>query len=80
VLFPLSPALALLGAYELESGTRTLSDHEVAAVNGATAANSEWQVYARDANFTFISDHREAPRKGSKLLDDRLFRRSTEAD
>lgn len=76
VLFPLSPKLALAGAFEFEEGQElTLSAYSVASVNSAIVANAEWQVYARDAHFSFLGGLDGTPRKASRLLDDSLFKR-----
>ncbi|EIM25233.1 DUF4238 domain-containing protein [Microvirga lotononidis] len=76
VLFPLSPKLAIAGAFEFQEGRElVLSAESIASVNSAIISNAEWQVYARDTHFTFLSDYGEIPRKASRLLDDRIFKR-----
>lgn len=80
IVFPLSPKIALLGAFDALDGTLAISDEHVAAINSAVAAHAEWQVYARDAHFHFVSEHEDGIRKASKLLDDPLFKRPVEED
>jgi hypothetical protein len=77
ILFPLSPKMALAGAFEFQDGEDlTLSPVNVASVNSAIIANAKWQVYARDAHFMFLAQEGGALRKASRLVDDRLFKRA----
>jgi hypothetical protein len=76
VLFPLAPTLAIAGAFDFQEGREiVLTPQSVASVNSAIISNCEWQVYARDAHFTFLSGHDDTLRKASKLLDDLIFKR-----
>jgi len=80
VLFPLSPRFALLGGFDGIETVLNVSDEHVAGINSAVVAHAQWQVYARDAHFHFVSDHGDGVRKASRLLDDPLFERPREND
>jgi hypothetical protein len=77
VLFPLSTHLALVGAFELDEGVHEVSDEFVAQCNRTIISFAEWQVYARDNHFRFISSTDEI-RKANRLLDDPNFKRPRE--
>jgi hypothetical protein len=74
ILFPVSPQLAVLGAYELENGECEISEEQVASCNGTTILNSRRQVYARTMSFTYQIDQNKPPRKASELLEDDRFK------
>jgi hypothetical protein len=77
VLFPLSPKLALAGAFEFQEGAEFhLTEERVASVNSAIIANAEWRVFVHDRNFVFLGDGGDHVRKASKLLDDDIFSRA----
>jgi Protein of unknown function (DUF4238) len=80
VFFPVSTRLAVVGAFELQEATIDVHPNAVASLNGAQVAYAERQVYARDRNFTYALDTEELPRKASKLINDRRFRRSISKD
>ena len=74
IIFPLSPRLAVVGAFELQDGgEHDASADLVAAMNGTIIAFAERQVYARDRSFTYCFEEGEAARKASRLIDDRRF-------
>jgi hypothetical protein len=73
--FPVSTRLAAVGTFELQEGTIEVPSYAVASLNGAQIAYAHRQVYARDHNFIYALDAGERPRKASKLIDDRRFRR-----
>ncbi|HEX9470744.1 MAG TPA: DUF4238 domain-containing protein [Bradyrhizobium sp.] len=75
LLFPISPRLALVGAFELSDGVRDIGPDHVAGFNGGLIALAERQVYARDHNFTYAMQPGEAPRKASHLMSDDKFLR-----
>jgi hypothetical protein len=75
VLFPISPRLAIVGAFEIENTTVEIGDDMVALFNGAAVASAQRQVYARDHNFRYSFRHGEEPRKASRLLRDNRFLR-----
>jgi hypothetical protein len=74
IIFPLSSRLALVGAFEIQGDQKyTASAALVAEMNGTIIAFAERQVYARDRNFTYCFEAGEAPRKASRLINDRRF-------
>jgi hypothetical protein len=75
VVFPISPRLAVLGAYEIEEGDADATPLLVAEMNGTIALFAERHVYARDMNFAYSLDEKEGPRKAKALVDDRRFTR-----
>jgi Protein of unknown function (DUF4238) len=81
VLFPICTRLAVVGAFELKNGPAVeVNESAVASFNGAQIAYAERQVYARDRNFTYVLQSDEAPRKASRLIHDRGFRKPTQAN
>lgn len=80
VIFPISPGLAMIGAFELKDDEREVADEVVAAVNGAIATYAERQVYARDSNFHYQTQSSAPPRKANKLLGDQIFKRPRRSD
>jgi hypothetical protein len=75
VLVPLSPNVALVGAFELENDEVELTHEGVVGCNGAIIAHAEWQVYARNTTFLYSTHFGVPARKYSKLLNDPVFRR-----
>jgi Protein of unknown function (DUF4238) len=75
VFFPVSPGLAMIGAFELKDDERTIAEDGVAAINGAIATYAERQVYTRDGNFVYSTQPNMPPRKANKLLGDNIFKR-----
>lgn len=78
VIFPLSTKLAVVGAFELEDGTRVVSDQMVEDINGTTIHFATRQVYARDLHFRYRLSDDNGTRKASRLIDDHGFRRRKE--
>lgn len=73
-IVPISPRIALIGAFEIEEEERQIDDERiVAALNGATIASAHRQVYARDYQFRYVMKLGEEPRKASKLIKDRQY-------
>jgi hypothetical protein len=75
IVFPLSPRLAVVGAFELQDGEHEASADLVAEMNGTIIAFAERQVYARDQNFTYSFEAGEAAHKASRLINDQRFLR-----
>src|SRR5258708_13035404 len=73
LLFPISPRLALVGAFELSDGVRDIGPDHVAGFNGGLISLAERQVYARDHKFTYAMQPGEAPRKASPLISHHKF-------
>jgi hypothetical protein len=73
ILFPLSPELAVLGAFELEDGVRDFTEDRVAAANGTIALNAHRQVYSKGFEFRYRFGQNES-RLGTSLVEDDLFK------
>lgn len=80
VAFPISTRLAVVGRFEGSEAEMDVGEYVVAAINGGQVAYSERQVYARDANFHYLMTEEEPPRKASKLIDDKRFRKGLLAE
>jgi hypothetical protein len=81
VLFPISPKLAVVGAFEIDDGEIEIDEDMVAGFNGTVAAFAERQVYARDYHFRYTFQEDEPSRKAAKLITDPKFlHRTDEAD
>jgi Protein of unknown function (DUF4238) len=76
VIFPISSRLAVAGAFEIEEDETEIDDWNVAAINGTITAFADRQTYSRDMHFEYVFGAGEAPRKASKLIDDRRFLQS----
>lgn len=77
VLFPISPALATIGAFEMRDEEREVGEAQVAQINGSIFLHSMRQVYAQNPIFPYILKHNPGIRRGYQLLDDPgLFGRS----
>lgn len=76
ILFPISPRLAVIGAYELENAEADFTEEEVASSNGTIALFAQRQVYAPTMNFRYQIDQSQPPRGASLLIDDERFKPS----
>lgn len=76
VAIPLSPRLALVGAFEIEEEVREVDEDAVAYFNGLMVSTCFRQVYARDHNFRYRVHPEGQSRKASKLIDDPQFIRA----
>ncbi len=80
IVFPVSPRLAVIGAFEIKDDEGDVSDEAVASINGAAIATAQRQVYSRDHNFMYLMQYNEQARKASKLINDPAFiRQSTDS-
>ena len=78
VLFPICTRLTLIGAFEIKEGAiNDLPESAHCLFNGAQIAYAERQVYARNRNFKYSMQVSEEPRKASRLIDDKRFRKGT---
>jgi hypothetical protein len=73
ILFPISPELAVVGAFELENGVHESDKIQVASCNGTTILNSNRQVYAIREDFDYQIDQTMEPRSSAGLLKDESF-------
>jgi Protein of unknown function (DUF4238) len=76
IVFPVSPRIAAIGAFELDDGVHRADEAMVASINGTIIAFAERQVYARDLNFHYTLQDAEPARKASKLITDANFLRA----
>ncbi len=76
ILFPISPTLAVVGAFELENGEADFNDEQVASTNGTIILNAQRQVYAAREDFQYQIDQKLQPRPASDLIADEKFGRS----
>jgi hypothetical protein len=74
MFFPISPGLAVVGAYELENGEHEFNDEQVASSNGTTILNAERQVYPKGYDFKYQIDQKKDPRPGTSLIEDDQFK------
>lgn len=79
VLFPISPDLAMVGAFGLKHGEAEVDENVIARFNGTVAMYAERQVYSRDHNFHYLLDESGHPRKASRLASDLIWRRQGES-
>jgi hypothetical protein len=75
IFFPLTPKLAVVGAFELENGEAEFTDSEVSSANGTSILNAQRQVYAKTGDFRYQIDQQQPPRAASLLVTDELFLR-----
>ena len=55
IIFPLSPRVALVGAFELDERELDVPGRHVAVLNAGVVSHAEWQVFARDVSFVFYT-------------------------
>lgn len=73
ILFPLSPVMALIGGFELQTTVFEIDRGDVAKFNGRIILEAHRQVYARDEQFEYHLQPDERPRLGSTLRGDKRF-------
>jgi hypothetical protein len=76
ILFPISPRLAVVGAFELDDGEADVNDAEVASANGTIILNAQRQVYSGREDFQYQIDQKQQPKPGSDLIADEQFKGS----
>jgi hypothetical protein len=74
ILFPISPSLAVVGAFELENAEADLTEEEVASSNGTIVVFAQRQVYAPSMNFKYQIDQSQPPKEAAVLVDDDRFK------
>jgi hypothetical protein len=55
LIMPIAHKLALLGTFESEGGAIVANSNQVAAINAATLAMTDRQVYSREQNFSYLN-------------------------
>jgi hypothetical protein len=76
ILFPISPKLAVVGAFELDNGEANINDEDVASANGTIILNAHRQIYAGREDFQYQIDQTQHPRPASDLIADERFKGS----
>jgi hypothetical protein len=74
IFFPISPTLAVVGAFESEDGEQEFTEDQVAQANGTIALNAQRQVYAKGHNFRYQINQKKDPRAGTELAADEQFK------
>jgi len=78
IYFPISPTLAVVGAFNLGNTVEDVDEGRVALCNSAMTASAARQVYARDHKFTYAQTLTDKPRTGGQLVSDKRFPKKTE--
>lgn len=73
IYFPVSPRLAVVGAFDVANTIEDVDESRVAVANSAMTAGADRQVYARDLKFSYAQTHDEIPRWGNQLISDKRF-------
>ncbi len=75
IYFPISPRLAVVGAFNVANSIEDIDEARVAVANSAMTAGADRQVYARDHGFFYAQTIEEKPRRGGQLISDKRFPR-----
>ena len=73
IYFPVSPSLAVVGAFDVGNSIEDVDEARVALANSAMADGADRQVYARDTKFAYARTLEETPRRGYQLVSDGRF-------
>jgi hypothetical protein len=73
ILFPISPKLAIVGAFEFEEGVRDFTEEQVAGANGSIILNAQRQVFSKAWEFRYRIGQGDS-RLGTRLADDEQFK------
>jgi hypothetical protein len=73
IYFPISPSLAVVGAFNVGHTIEDIDEDRVAMCNSAMADGADRQVYARNQKFFYARTSREARRAGNQLITDNRF-------
>jgi hypothetical protein len=74
VYFPISPTLAVVGAFNLRNAVDDADDAHVAMLNSAMVAGAVQQVYSRNHGFSYTRGVGDPVRTGNQLISDKRFR------
>ncbi|MGY3236702.1 hypothetical protein ACVMAJ_003592 [Bradyrhizobium sp. USDA 4448] len=75
IYFPVSPSLAVVGAFNVGNTVEDVDEATVAVANSAMPDGADRQVYAPDHKFRYARTRSETPRLGSQLVSDKRFLR-----
>lgn len=73
IYFPVSPSLAVVGAFDVRNTVEDVDEARVAVANSAMTAGADRQVYARNHQFSYAQTLEETPRRGYQLISDKRF-------
>lgn len=76
IYFPVSPKLAVVGAFNVANTIEDIDEARMAVANSAMIAGADRQVYAQDHTFSYAQTLKEKPRQGSQLISDKRFPRN----
>jgi len=75
IYFPISPKLAVVGAFNVGNTVEDADEITVAVANSAMPDGADRQVYAPDHKFLYVRTREEKPRTGGQLISDKRFLR-----
>ena len=75
IYFPISPTLAVVGAFNVGNTIEDASEETVAACNSTMPDGADRQVYSPDHKFKYARTREEEPRTGNQLISDKRFLR-----
>ena len=78
IYFPISPRLAVVGAFDMGNTIEDVGEARVAVANSTMTAGADRQVYARNHDFSYAQTEKEKPRCGSQLISDKRFPRRSD--
>jgi hypothetical protein len=77
IYFPISPRLAVVGAFDVGNTVEDVDEATVAVANSCMTAGAHRQVYAPDHKFSYAQTREEIARTGNQLISDKRFPRKT---
>jgi hypothetical protein len=75
IYFPISPKLAVVGAFNVGNTVEDVNEATVAVANSTMPDGADRQVYAPDHKFLYARTREETPRTGNQLISDKRFLR-----
>jgi Protein of unknown function (DUF4238) len=78
IYFPISPQLAVVGAFDVANTIEDVDEARVTVANSAMTAGADRQVYARDHKFSYAQTFKKTPRTGNQLISDKRFPRKND--
>ncbi|KRQ17170.1 hypothetical protein AOQ71_02960 [Bradyrhizobium manausense] len=75
IYFPISPTLAVVGAFNVGNTVEDVTDETVAVCNTTMPDGADRQVYSPDHKFRYARTREEEPRTGNQLISDKRFLR-----
>jgi len=75
IYFPISPTLAVVGAFNVGNTVEDATEETVAVCNTTMPDGADRQVYSPDHKFKYARTREEEPRTGNQLISDKRFLR-----